>query len=100
MSRALARAKLHDAQSALACLRSNLEAAAEQLDDGHDDFAVAAAGLALFVLGAEEMQAAIRRLLADMDRDGQSERLARALVGAHKEFSEEFPPDGEGVQDA
>ena len=66
MSRALARIKLQEAQQALACLRSNIEGAAEHLS-GEGDLRLFGAGLVLFGAGLDEMHGAIGSILTELD---------------------------------
>ena len=66
MSRTLARIKLREAQSALQCLKSNVESAAGQLS-GDDELGVYAEGLRLFESGLNEMQGAIRSIIGELE---------------------------------
>lgn len=88
MSRALARIKLQEAQQALSCLRSTIEGAAEQLS-GDRDMRVMAAGLCLFEASVEEMQAAVRSIVREIDARPQpsterSHRTGRCALCGHE----------------
>lgn len=70
MSRILAKQKLCAAQDALRCAQANLEGAAEELERIDGDFLIYAQGLRIATDGTDQLIAAARSIVNDLDREG------------------------------